>query len=130
MKKGPTMGAATPRNACPIALDKLVTRRLCLFTLNAAFILCALTSLPAASQAPPPPESPCFEIAFPAPGNLRTGPILLNKCTGATHILTRVDRGKGGVTYEWVPIVTRSPPDASARAGRKCFAFDGRQFCP
>jgi hypothetical protein len=89
-----------------------------------------LTSLPAASQSPPPAEGACFEIAFPAPGNLPAGPILLNKCTGATHILTRFDRGKSGITYEWVPVAVRAPPDASAKAGRKCFTFDGRHFCP
>jgi hypothetical protein len=65
--------------------------------------------------------------------------MLINKCTGQTYVLTRVtakDKRTAGQTYLWQPIAiadgveSRLKPATAAPAGHKCFAFDGRQFCP
>jgi hypothetical protein len=66
-------------------------------------------------------------------------PLLINKCTGQTYVLTRVTvhrKSAGPYTYRWQPIAVSDTPEAApkpataAPTGHKCFSFDGRQFCP
>jgi hypothetical protein len=76
----------------------------------------------------------CFEIIRAAPNGLPSSPILFNKCSGSTHVLTRVSRRKARAGYVWTPIEMGEgdrPPQkpTSTSAGRKCFAFEGREFC-
>lgn len=93
-----------------------------------ALAVWALAPQPGVAQ-PASSASTCFEI-LPAERNVvPASPILLNKCTGSTYVLTR-KRSR----YEWVPIGRREgprpvPKPAKETSGRKCFYFDGREFC-
>jgi hypothetical protein len=110
-----------------------VPRRRDILTSSILLGLCALTPSFVVAQ-PAAQGVSCFEIIPAVRNGLPASSILLNKCSGTTHVLTRVDRGKARAGYEWVPIGTREahqPPQKPAKtsAGRKCFSFDGREFC-
>jgi hypothetical protein len=92
-------------------------------------------------------ETACYELV-PTQSNAVPGaPILVNKCTGDTYILSRVVASDGkpaessSQSFKWVPILMASPPPDARRtsrkepsrkpatAGRNCFAFNNRTFC-
>ena len=106
-------------------------------------LACSLLLSPAgaiAEQAPPAPGgSVCYELIPAAANTLPGAPLLVNKCSGQTYVLTRMSsraKATGHHVYRWHPIAlgnateTKPRPAAAAPAGSKCFAFDGRQFCP
>lgn len=106
-------------------------------------LACGLLLGPAAAiaeQAPPGPGgSACYELIPAAANTLPGAPMLVNKCSGQTYVLTRVPsrvKAAGHHVYWWRPIAlgdateTKPRPAAAAPAGSKCFAFDGRRFCP
>jgi hypothetical protein len=74
------------------------------------FALCAL--LPLKARAQESPTNPCWEVATPGPDVARRFPILINKCTGKTWLLTKVEvrEAKSGLpgayVYRWRPIAT------------------------
>ena len=91
-----------------------------------------------AEQPPPAPEgSACYGLIPAAANTLPGAPLLINKCSGQTYVLTRVplrEKAAGRHMYRWHPIAlgdaTETKPRPAAAAGSKCFAYDGRQFCP
>ena len=114
-------------------LEKLVSMRTQVLISSVLISVFALLPSSAMAQSAAPASS-CFEILPAMPNVVPTSPILLNKCTGSTHVLRRVERGKGRVGYEWLPIEMQEAQQAPERpaktsSGRKCFSFDGRQFC-
>lgn len=72
--------------------------------------LCTLLPLKAGAQNSP--ESRCWEVTAPAADVPQHFPILINKCTGKTWLLTKVNireakSGQPGVyAYRWRPIAT------------------------
>lgn len=86
-------------------------------------------------------STPCFEFVPVRPRIEPASPMLIDKCTGRTWLLTRGSRG----AYRWAAIHTESEmpkatdrpvTDASpaAKADKdggagKCFTFNNRKFC-
>lgn len=105
------------------------------------FVTCALTLLQCSASAQPAQPAPsasassaCYEM-IPADANTLPGsPMLINKCTGETYVLTRAAaKASGSPKYRWLPVAmgdALSVTTKVAPTGRKCFSFDGRQFCP
>ena len=93
----------------------------------------------AQAQEPGRPAGACFEIVVPSRSAPLAHPLLLNKCTGATWVLVKTDRGR--LPYRWFALETDSPPVADGRGrrttaapdpnrpGQKCFELSGRRFC-
>lgn len=124
------------------------------------FVLTALgiefASMPASAQQSGSRLGLCFDV-IPARQKVRLdGAFLLNRCTGQTWLLTRIDpareRQPTAVGYRWSlvaadeveakgpspPPPSASPPLQSPEARdpvsvhpstEKCFNFQGRQFC-
>lgn len=105
-------------------------------------LTCGLVLLPAVAVAqsvpPAPADGACYEMFAAEINTLPGSPMLINKCTGQTYVLTRAPAKKaaGGPTYRWLPIAmddapaVKAQPATAAPANRNCFTFDGRQFCP
>jgi hypothetical protein len=123
-----------------------------------AVLAIELPATVATAQQPEPQPSLCFEI-IPARQNAQPeGAFLLNRCTGQTWLLTRVDpvgakaRRAAAIGYRWSSLLadgiemTKPPPRPEARmpapmrpstempapvrpSTEKCFNFQGRQFC-
>jgi hypothetical protein len=86
-------------------------------------------------------STPCFEFVPVRPRIEPPSPMLVDKCTGRTWLLTRTSRG----AYRWAAILTESempkvtdrpatdasPAAKSDRDGGvgKCFTFNNRKFC-
>ncbi|MGV3632720.1 MAG: hypothetical protein ACO1NY_00090 [Pseudorhodoplanes sp.] len=86
-------------------------------------------------------SAPCFEFIPARPRIEPPSPMLVDKCTGRTWLLTRTSRG----TYRWASIQsdgeTPKAPDRPATdrghaeradkqgGGGKCFTFNNRKFC-
>jgi hypothetical protein len=74
------------------------------------FALCAL--FPLKTRAQEAPTNPCWEVIAAGPNVAQRFPILINKCTGKTWLLTKVEirEGKSGLpgayAYRWRPIST------------------------
>jgi hypothetical protein len=105
----------------------------------------------AAETAERSPSSPaCFEIAAGRAAGQVSGTILLNRCTGQSWMLTKIEPTSGvsgdpDALFKWTPIgsdtAQAASPPASAPARRrtaarpveqktgKCFTFQGRQYC-
>jgi hypothetical protein len=90
--------------------------------------------------------TPCFEFIPARPRIEPPTPMLVDKCTGRTWLLTRASRG----AYRWAAIQTEieqpesDKPKATDRpvtdtgpagradkegGGSKCFTFNNRKFC-
>ena len=95
-----------------------------------------------AQEEPAAPSSACFAVIEAQPGVLPAAPILVDRCSGQTFILTKKRRGDP-TTYEWVAIGkaesrSRAPakPARSTASSAKiparanCFSYNGRTFCP
>jgi hypothetical protein len=124
----------------------LLLRRHGVAWLVLAALAIELASTPASAQQSEPRLGLCFDI-IPARQNLRPeGAFLLNRCTGQTWLLTRIDparaRNPAAVGYRWSLLaaddveMTRPSPPPEARvpvpahpSTEKCFNFQGRQFC-
>ncbi len=99
----------------------------------------ALVPLAVEAQSPPPPDGVCFEMVPAIPKTLPGTPILLNKCTGDSFVLSRMPPNAPGArkaeaTYEWLPISRvaaegKAKFEKSGTVGAKCFSYDGRHFC-
>jgi hypothetical protein len=121
----------------PIALKELLRsasqvphiRCLCV-----ALLAVASTGDTALAQAT---AQPCFEVMAARPGVEPAVPILVDKCSGRSWVLTR-----NGKNYRWSLIATelekpklgdRAPIEGAAVAPgtgpQKCFTFNGRKFC-
>jgi hypothetical protein len=81
-------------------------------------LLALTTAVEAAPTAPP--SGACFEVVANGPDALPNGPILVNRCTGATWLLVRTPladqkgAATGSFTYVWEPLsVGRESPDLS-----------------
>ena len=125
--------------------DLLGRRHVVACFITALFGISLLAIVASAQESEPQPNA-CFEI-IPARQNARPeGAFLLNRCTGQSWLLTRIDgaraRQAAVVGYRWsllaaddIEMKKSSPrPDARvpARArpsADKCFNFQGRQFC-
>lgn len=103
----------------------------------------------AAQEVPTQGNRPdCFELVAVQLGVIPGAPMLINKCTGITYVLTR--RGNPGQrpknnstsSYVWVPIDVVDKPGrrdvvpvpeikkgAKVGSGKKCFTYDNRTFC-
>jgi hypothetical protein len=74
------------------------------------FALCAL--LPLKTRAQEAPTNPCWEVIAAGPNATQRSPILINKCTGKTWLLAKVEvrEAKSGLSgayaYRWRPIAT------------------------
>jgi hypothetical protein len=102
--------------------------------LAAAAALVALAGAAAAQTA----SAPCFEL-IPARARIEPpAPMLVDKCSGRTWLLTRSARG----AFRWIAIDTESEkpkatdrpatdtqPAAKEGDGKKCFTFNNRKFC-
>jgi len=113
-----------------------------------AVLAIELPATVATAQQPEPQPGLCFEI-IPARQNAQPeGAFLLNRCTGQTWLLTRVDpvgakaRRAAAIGYRWSLLVgdgvemKKPPPRPEAQTAapvrpstEKCFNFQGRQFC-
>lgn len=104
--------------------------------------LCLCTSPAAAQQTPP--ATACFQVIEGSADVPPAAPLLVDRCTGETFVLTRARRGEGKA-FEWVPIAKAAAgavaeaapappprPPASAKAASKegCFTYSGRNYCP
>lgn len=103
--------------------------------LAASVLVLPAWSGPAASQTP---SAPCYEL-IPARARIDPpAPMLVDKCSGRTWLLTRI--GRGG--YRWTAIdtesesakavdrpATDSQPARKDGGGEKCFTFNNRKFC-
>jgi hypothetical protein len=64
----------------------------------------------AATPAPNSPSGACFDVVANGPDAQANGPILLNRCTGATWLLVRTPimesngTDEGNFTYMWEPL--------------------------
>jgi hypothetical protein len=111
------------------------------FQLKLAILLgAALVPLAVEAQSPPPSDGVCFEMIPAIPKTLPGAPILLNKCTGDSFVLSRLGPNAPGgrkaePPYQWLPIgraVTaegKAKFEQSGSVGAKCFSYDGRHFC-
>lgn len=87
-------------------------------------------------------SSPCYELIPARPRIEPAAPMLVDKCSGRTWLLTKA--GRGG--YRWAaidvdaeqPKATDRPPTDDKPAsnptskgedGKKCFTFNNRKFC-
>lgn len=100
----------------------------------------ALLALPGAAAAQTS-AAPCYELIPARPGIEPPAPILVDKCSGRTWLLTRSRRG----AYRWAAVDTdgekpkandRPATDSQAANkadrvgdGKKCFTFNDRKFC-
>jgi hypothetical protein len=97
----------------------------------------ALLTLPYAATAQTS-SPPCYEVIPARPRIEPATPMLVDKCSGRTWLLTR--GGRGG--YRWPTIdVDGEAPKATDRpatddkaasksdGGKKCFSFNDRKFC-
>ncbi len=88
------------------------------------------------------PASACFAVIEAKPGVLPAAPILVDRCSGQTFVLTK-KRRSDPPAYAWVPIgkveagtTTPARPARSAassartQARANCFSYNGRTFCP
>lgn len=104
----------------------------------AAVAVLAFHGLAAAQTA----SSPCYELIPARPRIEPSAPMLVDKCSGRTWLLTRA--GRGG--YRWAAIdadtdqpkaADRPPtddkqasnPGSKGEDGKKCFTFNNRKFC-
>ena len=106
-----------------------------------SIMLCAIAvPFSTKAEAPLPLEGACFEMIPGNPKTLPGSPILLNKCTGDTFLLSLVrpstsGAGKSEAIIKWVPIDRASAIQGKAKLkpsssiGAKCFSYDGRNFC-
>jgi hypothetical protein len=123
-----------------------------------AILAIELPATVATAQQPEPQPSLCFEIILARQIVQSERAFLLNRCTGQTWLLTRVDpvgaraRRAGASGYRWSLLLaegiemTKPPPRPEARmpaamrpstempapvgpSTEKCFNFQGRQFC-
>jgi hypothetical protein len=106
------------------------------------FIVCAIVSvgsLFAGSAVAKTAESgltACYEVIAPQPNALPRTPLLVDKCSGRTWLLTKSARGAG---YRWARVSTEeaAPSSGAAQAkapeqpanSRNCFTFNNRRFC-
>ena len=112
--------------------------------MTASHVAFALTSIAllagsAGQAAAQSREGQCFEVLAAQPNIAPGGPLLVDKCSGQTWLLTKSHQRSraGGITYRWSPVpvdhpaVAKAPaPVAPAAATReRCFTFQGRQFC-
>jgi hypothetical protein len=85
----------------------------------------------------------CFEVIAANPKGPPGAPILVNRCSGETYLLTRMRRnGQKSATFQWVPIdkaisgAAGEPPlqGATSKAIKPtpngCFVYNQRIFCP
>jgi hypothetical protein len=76
----------------------------------------------------------CFQMIAAVPGTLPGSPMLFNRCSGDTYVLSRVrHKKKSRVRYRWVPIAIgerQAQPDPKVSGGENCFEFNRRRFCP
>ena len=92
-------------------------------------------SLPALARADDPAPA-CFQMLPATPDTLPGSPMLLNKCTGDTYVLSRVrykKKSRVRTIYRWVPIAIgdrQAQPVPKVSGGENCFEFNGRRFCP
>jgi hypothetical protein len=104
-----------------------------IFLVSAAVVGGGGLLLAGASAAEEPKRAPgtaaCYEVVGPGNDSLPKSPILVNKCTGQTYLLVRSGGPKGPQKYDWVPIAIREQPQPTV-ASRRCFTYDGREFCP
>jgi hypothetical protein len=121
------------------------TRAACLAL---AVLVIGFRAIDACAQPHEPQPSLCFKI-IPVRQNAQPeGAFLLNRCTGQTWLLTRIERSaararRGAVAgFRWTLLagdevdLKRPAPGpevqmpAPVRPGtEKCFTFQGRQFC-
>lgn len=108
-----------------------------------AFLTLAVSSLQAHAQdEAAAPSSACFAVIEAKPGVLPAAPILVDRCSGETFVLTKKRRGDP-TTYEWVAIgkaesgsrVSAKPARSTASSAKmpargNCFSYNGRTFCP
>jgi hypothetical protein len=101
-------------------------------SLKSLLLACGLSlpSVAAIAQSAPsvPTGGACYEM-LPAEANTLPGsPMLINKCTGQTYVLTRVpgkEKATTGHAYRWQPIAmddgaeVKPQPATAAPAGRK-----------
>ena len=88
------------------------------------------------------PTGACFQVIEGQPDVAPAAPILVDRCSGKSFVLSR---GRSGSrTYKWVAIgkaADVSPraarrattgPSSSIRVGdtKGCFTFNGRSYCP
>lgn len=101
---------------------------------HAAWLISGLAVTPVSAQAEDStiPQSICFTVVEGRPGVLPGAPMLVDRCTGETFVLTR-----SRSAIAWVPITKASAdrPDAKAVAkaptGKKgCFTYGDRTYCP
>ncbi len=85
----------------------------------------------------------CFLVIEGQADVAPNAPMLIDRCTGSTFVLTRTRRD-GKTAFEWVPIskATAStadqsrqqqspgPPSAKTPIRDGCFTFSGRSYCP
>jgi len=105
-------------------------------------MLCGGTAAQAAG--PDGASNPCFEIIVPQRQGVPDGPLLFNKCTGATWLLVRWGGKSRRPGYRWVSLevddAARANPGARAVPpqvsevkphvpGNRCFDFVGRRYC-
>ena len=86
--------------------------------------------------------SPCFEIIAPHPRGEPRSPVLIDKCSGSTWLLTRTRATQARAAYHWQPLQmadrrvdaaeprpATSPRPAAAAAKGNCFTFQNRRYC-
>jgi hypothetical protein len=115
----------------PASVNANVTLALCCLAPLASLLFCL--SLPALARADT--FTPCFQMFAAVPDTLPGSPMLLNKCTGDTYVLSRVRHRKKSrvrTVYQWVPIAIgerHAQPVPQVSGGENCFKFNGRRFC-
>jgi hypothetical protein len=104
----------------------------------AAAAIAAVWLIAVAPAAAQDPSSPCYEL-IPARAKIDPpAPMLVDKCSGRTWLLTRGARG----VWRWAaidadgdkPKATDRPPIDKQPGpkdgdGKKCFTFNDRKFC-
>lgn len=97
---------------------------------------------PVQAQTSAASASSCFQVIEGNADVPPAAPILLDRCTGETFVLTRLRRGGGiAAPFEWVPLTkgraaetetsSSTPTVKSPAAGKAgCFTYNGRSYCP
>src|SRR5262249_1806645 len=78
---------------------------------GAGLLLVLATGAAGAQQQQQQPQRECFAVAMNTQASV--GSILIDKCTGKTWVLTRVNLRGGGYTVRWFPITVETTEGAS-----------------
>ena len=84
-----------------------------------AGLLLALATVAAGAEQQQQPQRECFTVVMnhsTSGGSL--GAVLLDKCTGKTWQLMRIDLREGGYALRWVPITVETTEAVSSRPPR------------